>query len=1007
MEFLNKRTESKRNWINKYLIFFAGMSYLLVILIFLIPNFSQLNDSVIGSSDAVQVYAEQISNVNDFNDFTGTERYDYFIQKFYSLKIFSFQTHLTLLGVTFGPELGFNIYWIFSFILAGMGMFLLVKKLIKSNSAAFIAGLIFAFSPTHFAYAQGYGGATHIEWIPFFVYFLIKLFEKYKISDFILGGVFYLFIYVNEPHFTLYISIFALLFVIYKIFKNPQILKNRRFQTFLIISTILLLIAIGSQYYKRSGVTLTADLGQVIEFSNDSLSIVTPPVFHRIWGDYFSPYVNSNYTGNSAENTIYLGLITAFLILLAVIKRKKIKDFYFWFFGGLFFFILSLGPFIHFEGLIKPMIPSVYFIFYEYFPGFENIRSVGRIFIVSSLCFSILAGWGFYFILPWLKNLFRMISPKFLVVYIMVLFSSLIIFDYLPEIQTSKIEISEFYHELNGELGDFAILQPLITTSYKFASEVRVYSTVHDKESFGGEYFNNFVRKDAEKNKHKTETPVINNLLYSLPLGLEYTDIIDYDYSTIANYYLNSNNIKYIILHKDYIIEGDNNREANYFRQSDFDDLVLFIETNVYSDKIINDNELIVYEVRQENQQPVIITVGENTYPDWKGNYWWENEKNYNSQPGRWFGNDSSLMINNTSQEIKRLELNIEQISSEDEVRFVEAYLNDELIKSFSVLSDNLYGQKIFIDDIYPGESILKFEVKDKDGVLLELDNKSKKDGILISGVSYDEDFILHNDDILLSGHLEVPSQQFENIIQDNLAEWYLNFENIFNTKVYSENNITSISFDKNYFTEDNLLNLEKLFSENLSIKGRVVDDAVNLTYLVNDNVIYQCLKDNDAEVIVLNNIIDWYKFSFYQKGESIFSQDEKITVLEQRFSVCYSDFEINGIITPTEWTGGEIRFYLEGLGISLKMYNGNELVLKIDEIEETILHKLSIGNLVNIKFIRRGESLQFYENNDLIFEKQIEGEKDLEKFKFSLVPYPEKEISLKLGEFSIKPIYE
>ena len=88
-------------------------------------------------------------------------------------------------------------------------------------------------------------------------------------------------------------------------------------------------------------------------------------------------------------------------------------------------------------------------------------------------------------------------------------------------------------------------------------------------------------------------------------------------------------------------------------------------------------------------------------------------------------------------------------------------------------------------------------------------------------------------------------------------------------------------------------------------------------------------------------------------------------------------------------------------------MYNGNELVLKIDEIEETILHKLSIGNLVNIKFIRRGESLQFYENNDLIFEKQIEGEKDLEKFKFSLVPYPEKEISLKLGEFSIKPIYE
>jgi len=243
----------------------------------------------------------------------------------------------------------------------------LAKKFTKNNSAAFIAGLIFAFSPTHFAYAQGYGGATHIEWIPFFILFLFKIFEKYKITDFMLAGIFYLFIYINEPHFILYISIFSLFFVVYKIYKTPRIFDNKKFKILFSIAMVMVLLLTAWQYYERSlsSSDITADMDQVIELSNDSLAIMTPPVFHRIWGNYFSSFINSNFTGNSAENTIYLGIVALFLIFVAIWKRKNIKDFNFWLFGGVFFFILSLGPFLHFKGLIEPMIPSLYLIFYE------------------------------------------------------------------------------------------------------------------------------------------------------------------------------------------------------------------------------------------------------------------------------------------------------------------------------------------------------------------------------------------------------------------------------------------------------------------------------------------------------------------------------------------------------------------------------------------------------------------------------------------------------------------
>ena len=74
MEFLKETKKSNPSWIKKYPVFLVGAIYLLLILIVLIPNLPSLNDSIIGTSDAVQVYGGQLERVNTFFEGNQTEK---------------------------------------------------------------------------------------------------------------------------------------------------------------------------------------------------------------------------------------------------------------------------------------------------------------------------------------------------------------------------------------------------------------------------------------------------------------------------------------------------------------------------------------------------------------------------------------------------------------------------------------------------------------------------------------------------------------------------------------------------------------------------------------------------------------------------------------------------------------------------------------------------------------------------------------------------------------------
>ena len=79
-----------------------------------------------------------------------------------------------------GMAFTYNVLFFSSFALSGIFMFALANYFVKNKYAAFIAGLIFAFSPMHISQSYGHLDWTIVEWVPLFLYFYVRTINEHK-----------------------------------------------------------------------------------------------------------------------------------------------------------------------------------------------------------------------------------------------------------------------------------------------------------------------------------------------------------------------------------------------------------------------------------------------------------------------------------------------------------------------------------------------------------------------------------------------------------------------------------------------------------------------------------------------------------------------------------------------------------------------------------------------------------------------------------------------------------
>ena len=84
---------------------------------------------------------------------------------------------LPVYAISGNPILAYNLLFLSTFALSGLGMYLLVRELTGSALAGFVAGLLFAFAPYRLAQSS-HLQVLSAQWMPFVFYGMLRYFER-------------------------------------------------------------------------------------------------------------------------------------------------------------------------------------------------------------------------------------------------------------------------------------------------------------------------------------------------------------------------------------------------------------------------------------------------------------------------------------------------------------------------------------------------------------------------------------------------------------------------------------------------------------------------------------------------------------------------------------------------------------------------------------------------------------------------------------------------------------
>ena len=506
---------------------------------------------------------------------------------------FSITTLYAYFQLIFGRIVGYNLLFFASFVLSGFGAYLLALYFTKNKPASLIAGIIFAFSPFHIHNAIGTNvGTMHQEWLPFFALYLFKFFENLSLKNFSLAGLFLLLIGFTEHQLLAFSVIFILFFLVYELIVQPKKYLRPKFWIYAGASVLVLSFVFFFMFRSlfviagSSNNFLDAGFKSAVKYSNDSLSILIPPNFHTLWPNVFQNLRNQLSRKSSSDFSDFAGYSVLLLSLVGIIsamwaKKKKlpVKGIFFWLAVAIGFYVLSLGPYLQYKGVLDPPIRMPYWLVYQYFPFYKNIRTVGRLFVWSILGFSVLAAWGIAFINAKLsifppkadqpladnfqknKNIGEDnktkegesvgwgLNKKAKMLYIIA--GLIVILEFLAvPLETDSLLHSSFYERLGQDKENYSVLEVPGSTSYNFASRDLVWKSIHRKNTINGY---DFARVNKQEFQFQQSTPIISTLLYDIPGGASGsgTDIMKNSYYNISSEILNYYNIRWVILDKE------------------------------------------------------------------------------------------------------------------------------------------------------------------------------------------------------------------------------------------------------------------------------------------------------------------------------------------------------------------------------------------------------------------------------------------------------------------------
>jgi hypothetical protein len=333
--------------------------------------------------------------------------------------------------LTGNPVLSHNTVLFLSFPISGYGMWLLVRALTGNGWAGFVAGSVFEFSFYRLNHLP-HMTLISTEWMPFLLLVSYQLLwtKQWKWA-WALAALFA--VQALSGHYLAFYSAMMLgnFFVYYWLFER-KLYSWRvvgQFAAGMSVAVLVMLPVAVPYVLLQEGFEFKRNLFEVQRFSNTLSSFLAVfrgnPLLQRLLAPFADP-------GPWAiERAAFPGLATVLLAGIGVFGSARrhrgtgdtsdpkidrtgrfgglAKHAFLYLFVALLSALFSLGPSLQITyaandydpAAIKSIATLPYMWLYEYVPGFQSMRVVARIDVLTALSLSVLAGLGAFFVLRW------------------------------------------------------------------------------------------------------------------------------------------------------------------------------------------------------------------------------------------------------------------------------------------------------------------------------------------------------------------------------------------------------------------------------------------------------------------------------------------------------------------------------------------------------------------------------------------------------------------------------
>jgi len=216
------------------------------------------------------------------------------------------------------PVLPYNYLYLLSFFIAGAGMYALARHLTGSRNAAFLAGVIYAFFPYHFAHI------SHLEiqymgWMPFCFLFIHKFFERPSGRNCAGMALFYILQVTSCAYYGQYLTLFAGLLILYYAIRSGEWRKGR-FWAYMLFFGALSAAALTPYLYPffklHARLLFVRAAWEVKFFSAEVQNYIAVPTFNAVWG-----WLTGRF--GAQEWQLFPGLVPIALAFLWAVRRRK------------------------------------------------------------------------------------------------------------------------------------------------------------------------------------------------------------------------------------------------------------------------------------------------------------------------------------------------------------------------------------------------------------------------------------------------------------------------------------------------------------------------------------------------------------------------------------------------------------------------------------------------------------------------------------------------------------